>query len=320
MQRAYAQNFWVSLVIVGIGVGILLFSQHVAVAGVAREWSEPLIARTEESGDSSQDSEGSENQKSATAEAGSRSGGKIKNQREKLDDGGERAVEAEVSETSVQTIENAELTEDSASDPVPEPVPTGELVTVAAVVDGDTIKLTSGAVVRYIGIDTPESTGGRLDCFGAEASRRNRELVLGKTVMLTKDVSETDRYGRLLRFVWLDSQLVNDQLVREGFAHASTFPPDVVRAEQFRAAEAEARAAGRGLWRGCPGGVTRPDYDPTVPQATTRDCPVDRPIKGNAQSKIFHLPSQRYYATTRPEACFATEAEARAAGYRKARI
>ncbi len=89
-------------------------------------------------------------------------------------------------------------------------------------VDGDTIDvLMEGREyrVRYIGIDTPETvhpTRGE-EPYGREASSRNKELVSGQTVYLEKDVSETDRYGRLLRYVWLaDGSMVNATLVAEG--------------------------------------------------------------------------------------------------------
>ncbi len=104
---------------------------------------------------------------------------------------------------------------------------------VINLVDGDAIDvLINGQEyrVRYIGIDTPEKvhpTRGE-EPYGREASGRNQELVLGETVYLKKDVSETDRYGRLLRYVWLnDETLVNAVLVAEGHAQASTYPPDV---------------------------------------------------------------------------------------------
>jgi len=75
--------------------------------------------------------------------------------------------------------------------------------TVTHVVDGDTIELSTGEIVRYIGVDTPETKHPTkpVQCFGKEASAYNSSLVLGKTVILTKDISETDRYGRLLRYV-----------------------------------------------------------------------------------------------------------------------
>lgn len=129
--------------------------------------------------------------------------------------------------------------------------PQGDLMRVKRVVDGDTIEMESGKKVRYIGVNTPESVkvNSPVECFGKEASAKNKELVEGKLVRLEKDVSETDRYGRLLRFVYLeDGTFVNDELVREGYAHASTFPPDVKLAQQFKLSEREARDAQRGLW------------------------------------------------------------------------
>jgi micrococcal nuclease len=128
---------------------------------------------------------------------------------------------------------------------------------VVRVVDGDTIEVEMGGrrhTVRYIGIDTPEVADPRrpVMCYGEEASRRNRQLVEGKVVTLEKDVSETDRYGRLLRYVWVDGQMVNAVLVAEGYARTYTYPPDVKYAHLFLQLEREAREASRGLWGACP--------------------------------------------------------------------
>lgn len=124
---------------------------------------------------------------------------------------------------------------------------------VVRVVDGDTIKVTVGGkevTVRYIGINTPETVDPRrpVQPFGKEASERNKNLVEGKLVRLEKDVSETDRFGRLLRYVYVNDDMVNATLVREGFAHAVSFPPDVKYQDMFRQLEREAREAKRGLW------------------------------------------------------------------------
>jgi len=121
---------------------------------------------------------------------------------------------------------------------------------VAHVVDGDTIKLENGQVVRYIGIDTPETVDPRkpVQCFGKEASNKNNELVEGKEVKLVKDVSETDKYGRILRYVYIGDIFVNEYLVRNGFAHSYSYPPDIKFQDQFRKAEGEARNNKRGLW------------------------------------------------------------------------
>ncbi len=124
---------------------------------------------------------------------------------------------------------------------------------VSRVIDGDTIELESGQKVRYIGIDTPETVDPRRDpqCFGKEASLRNQELIENKEIYLEKDVSETDRYGRLLRYIYLEENdiSINEQLIKEGYAVASSYPPDVKYQEKFKTAEQEARENQRGLWQ-----------------------------------------------------------------------
>lgn len=122
---------------------------------------------------------------------------------------------------------------------------------VTRVVDGDTIELENGEKVRYIGINAPESVDPRrqVECFGKEASSFNKNLVEGKMVRLEKDISDRDKYGRLLRFVYLeDGTFVNEVLVREGYAHASPYTPDISKKEFLREAESIARIHTRGLW------------------------------------------------------------------------
>ncbi len=137
--------------------------------------------------------------------------------------------------------------------------PTGptETAPVVRVVDGDTIIVRIGGRderLRYIGMDTPETVkpDTPVQWMGPEASRANAALVAGRTVVLEKDVSETDQYGRLLRYVWLDDggrwTLVDLELVARGFAQVETDPPDVKYADRFVAAERAARSAGLGLW------------------------------------------------------------------------
>ncbi len=129
---------------------------------------------------------------------------------------------------------------------------------VQRVVDGDTIELSDGRKLRYIGIDTPETMDPRraVGCFGKEASSQNKSLVAGKDVELEKDVSDTDKYGRLLRYVYIASDsarlMVNDLLVRQGYAFAKSYPPDIKYQEQFTQAAAEARNREQGLWKNCP--------------------------------------------------------------------
>lgn len=133
------------------------------------------------------------------------------------------------------------------------------LYVVARAIDGDTIELESGEKVRYIGIDTPETKHPKkaVQCFGKEAHEKNKELVEGKYVRLERDVSERDKYGRLLRYVYVvntDSNeeiFVNAELVSKGYAHASTFPPDVKFQEIFLDGQDFAREHKLGLWGGC---------------------------------------------------------------------
>ena len=121
------------------------------------------------------------------------------------------------------------------------------------VIDGDTIDV-DGVRVRYIGVNTPElARGGRAsDCFATKAYEFNRTLVEKGGIRLEKDVSETDKYSRLLRYVYLpDNRMVNEILVEEGYARVATYPPDVANANRFKDLEKEARQAKRGLWGEC---------------------------------------------------------------------
>ncbi|GAH85761.1 unnamed protein product [marine sediment metagenome] len=118
---------------------------------------------------------------------------------------------------------------------------------VIQVIDGDTITIEGGYRVRYIGIDTPE-VYPQPEPFGGEAWQANRRLVEGKEVHLERDVSETDRYGRLLRYVYVDGVFVNAELVKQGLAWAKAYPPDTQYQDYLEQMETEAREVGRGMW------------------------------------------------------------------------
>lgn len=132
-------------------------------------------------------------------------------------------------------------------------------------VDGDTVVVRVGGreePVRLIGIDTPESVARDrpVECFGPEAKQRTAELLPeGTAVRLERDLEARDRYGRLLAYVTRadDGTFVNELLVAEGYAAAFPYPPNTAHAATFAAAEATARAAGRGLWPAC-GGIDTP--------------------------------------------------------------
>ena len=127
------------------------------------------------------------------------------------------------------------------------PVATESQVKVVRVIDGDTIEIAGGAHVRYIGMDTPEIYP-EVEYYGLEAKAKNIELVEGKVVTLVKDVSETDKYGRLLRYVYVDGVFVNGELVRLGYARAVAYPPDTRCRWQLEQLEKEAKAAKLGIW------------------------------------------------------------------------
>ena len=126
---------------------------------------------------------------------------------------------------------------------------------VTRVIDGDTVELAFGQRLRYIGIDAPEThrrVGAQWvavhDAFGDEATQFNRALVEGKHVRLEYDVQPRDKYNRLLAYVYAGDTFVNAELVRAGFAHLLTIPPNVQHVDEFKRLAREAREAKRGLW------------------------------------------------------------------------
>lgn len=170
---------------------------------------------------------------------------------------------------------------------------------VARVVDGDTIEVNIGGNsyrVRYIGIDTPET----VQPGGEEATIVNGELLAGRTVYLEKDVSETDRYGRLLRYVWVEEGMVNAMLVAMGYAQVATYPPDVKYQQEFLELQRQAREAGLGLW------------------AAPKQAPATEGVYvGSSNSGKYHYPWCRYATQISPdnEIWFSSAAEAQAMGY-----
>jgi micrococcal nuclease len=169
----------------------------------------------------------------------------------------------------------------------PTPMPARTQAQALRVIDGDTIEVSIGGktyTVRYIGIDTPETKHPEkpVEWMGEEAAAKNEELVGGKVVELEKDVSETDKYGRLLRYVWFGDLMINAELVRLGFAKVSTYPPDVRYQDLFLKMQQEAREAQRGLW-----GPTPTPLPPTPAEPVATQPPL--PGMGNVViSYIFY--------------------------------
>lgn len=126
---------------------------------------------------------------------------------------------------------------------------------VTDITDGDTIRVEiDGAEykLRYIGLDAPEAG----DAGAKPATKANRRLVAGQTVLLESDVSDTDRFDRLLRYVWLERDggylLVNRELVRLGVARAKAYPPDTKYQDLLTSAQRRAKANGVGMWAAGP--------------------------------------------------------------------
>ncbi len=168
--------------------------------------------------------------------------------------------------------------------PPPASTPRGQRAQVTHIVDGDTIYVTFGGAthrVRYILINTPETD----EPFGAAATAANQALVGGQTVYLVKDKSETDRYDRLLRYVYLpDGTFVNAELVRQGFAQVATYPPDVSKLAEIRAAEAEARVAKRGLWAAGPAAFGPASAATRAKASLYRGPGLGYPVAGEVQA------------------------------------
>ena len=124
---------------------------------------------------------------------------------------------------------------------------------VTKVVDGDTIHV-GKEKIRLIGINTPEIAhqGQPTQCFGLEAKEFLESKVMNKKVVLENDpqTDEVDKYGRSLRYVSVDGELINRELVRQGYAFAYT-RFKAMRRDEFKQLENEARAAKRGLWAVC---------------------------------------------------------------------
>lgn len=226
------------------------------------------------------------------------------------------------------------------------PVNNFQRATVSRHVDGDTIHVNIDGrdyKLRMIGVDTPETKHPNkpVQYFGKEASAYTaRTIPVGYTVWLQKDVSNTDRYGRLLRYVWLkqpatdnpteqeiSDNMLNAMLIANGYGAPSTYPPDVKYADLFNRLSQNARNGRWGLW-GAPAGApsnvykqpapapkpsyTAPSYTPNTAQGV---------IKGNRRSRIYHLPGQQSYnkISAGNVVYFNSVAEAQAAGYRPAK-
>lgn len=216
-----------------------------------------------------------------------------------------------------------------------------ELYEVLSVVDGDTIKVMhegKETSVRFIGVNTPETVDPRkpIECFGREASDHLKNLLSGKKVKLQRDDTQTDRdkYGRILRYVYLDDQDINLAIISNGYGYEYTYNGAFPYAKQaaYKQAQKDAETNKRGLWAdsACAGQVAKPATPaaPVPPAVSAPQAAGNCEIKGNISArgeKIYHLPGQKYYNATRiseskGERWFCSEAEAQAAGWRRSKV
>ena len=222
------------------------------------------------------------------------------------------------------------------------------------VVDGDTIHISYNGKdekVRFIGLDTPEAKDPRkpIQCFGREATAKMTEFAENKNVRLEFDKTqgERDKYGRILAFVYNeDNKNLAYEMIRQGYGNEYTYNSNPYKYQnEFKEAARKAREENKGLWaeNTCAGDATKPAdtpapkpqptpaYNPApAPRPRTAPAPAPQPqqsqgacvIKGNVgrNGKIYHMPGQKYYNKTNPEAMFCSEAEAQSAGFRRSRV
>lgn len=189
--------------------------------------------------------------------------------------------------------------------------------TVIYVVDGDTaqVALAGGGEerVRFIGVDTPESTRGKNDPYGKEASEYTKKKLDGQQIWLEFDVGGRDRYDRMLAYIWLEeptnfseaeirAKMFNAELLLEGYAQIMTVPPNVKYVDYFTAFQKEARYAGKGQW-----GLARESQGPFV---------------ASSRSNKYHLPECDSGQKIAPHNLieFKTVDEAMDAGYEPCRV
>ncbi|WP_019139304.1 thermonuclease family protein [Peptoniphilus timonensis] len=229
---------------------------------------------------------------------------------------------------------------------------TFEKAKVLRVIDGDTIEIDRGngkEKVRFILVDTPETVHPKkgVQFFGKEASNFTKSNLTGKTIYLQKDISETDRYGRLLRYIWTErpssdnpsndeirAKCFNAILLSGGYANVATFPPDIKYVDLFRNIEKEARDNGAGLWSGNSENNNIVEIDNPknnnveMNNTIVNGNPKDKAYKysngriiGNKNSHIFHVPSGRDYkkVSLKNAVFFDSPSEAISAGYRQAK-
>ena len=124
---------------------------------------------------------------------------------------------------------------------------------VIRVIDGDTVELKNGERLRYNDIDTPETVhpSKPVECYGPQASEKNKDLVEGEIILVELGNPEKDRYGRLLGYVYVDDLFVNAELVRGGYAEVNSYGNPGSKLSNLLDIEKNAKKSMNGLWGAC---------------------------------------------------------------------
>ncbi|MBC2576163.1 thermonuclease family protein [Peptostreptococcus canis] len=200
-----------------------------------------------------------------------------------------------------------------------------EKAKVIKVVDGDTIKVNINGnkkTVRMIGVDTPETVHPKKPVmyYGQEASSYTKKQLSNKVVYLQRDVSDTDKYNRLLRYIWLKKPstnpsekevimyMYNAKLIKDGYGQLVTYPPDVKYTDLFRKLQKNAYKNKTGMWKE-PSRIGNPANNKS------------NKVIGNKKSKIYHTSDQSSYnsVSDKNKVIFKNEDQAIKAGYRKSK-
>ena len=193
--------------------------------------------------------------------------------------------------------------------------------------DGDTIWVDIGGKkekIRFVGINTPELArdGNPAEFMAEEAKNFTSNTLRDKEIYLEKDITDRDKYDRMLRYIWLEKPVANPTkedieektlngiLVKEGYAYSNYYKPDIKYQKHLDNIEKSAQDKGLGIWS-----------DPTNPIISKEDLGENYLIKGNKNSKVYHLPEWDSYDTVKEKNAvyFETEKEAKDAGFRPAR-
>jgi len=183
---------------------------------------------------------------------------------------------------------------------------TREKVLVTEVTDGDTITIQGGIRVRLLGIDAPEKN----EKFYSDSQKWLQNLLLFKEIELESDYEDKDRYNRLLRWVWLEDKLVNEQLVMEGLAIAKFYENNEKYQNRIANAEAFAIKEKKGLW-------LQINQNFTEKKEEIKTIDEDCPYVASKNSDKFHVSTCSFAARIKKEnkICFSSREEAIKRGY-----